>query len=304
MTSEADGFVDDTQATLGLAVRLREDEAREMDAAADAGEPDHARPSAASATGVGPWHGFPRGALPGNFLHDQLEWLAGVSFALGRDATLAPVLERRCARAGWGHRSGDVGQWLQRVCGTPLDALGAGGRGPGVALQALQGTAAELEFWLPSAGLRAAEVDALCRRHILPGRERPVLAARTLHGMLMGFIDLAFEHEGRYGVLDYKSNALGTTDAAYAPHALVAALLQHRYDVQAALYQVALHRLLRARLGSTYAPARHLHGAVVWFLRGLAAPGQGAVWLPPAVDLIEALDAMLAGHTSAGGQPA
>ena len=304
MTSEADGFVDDTQSTLGLPVRLREDEAREMDAAADAGEPDHARPSAASATGVGPWHGFPRGALPGNFLHDQLEWLAGVSFALGRDATLAPVLERQCARAGWGHRSGDVGQWLQRVCGTPLDALGAGGRGPGVALQALQGTAAELEFWLPSAGLRAAEVDALCRRHILPGRERPVLAARTLHGMLMGFIDLAFEHEGRYGVLDYKSNALGTTDAAYAPHALVAALLQHRYDVQAALYQVALHRLLRARLGSTYAPARHLHGAVVWFLRGLAAPGQGAVWLPPAVDLIEALDAMLAGHTSAGGQPA
>lgn len=301
---EDDGRMDDTQSALGLPVRLREDEAREMAAVAGAGEPDHARHPAASHAGVAPWHGFPRGALPGNFLHDQLEWLAGAGFALDRDATLAPVLERRCARAGWGHRSDDVGQWLRRVCGTPLDALGACGRAPGVALQALQGTAAELEFWLPSAGLRAAEVDALCRRHILPGRERPVLAARTLHGMLMGFIDLAFEHDGRYGVLDYKSNALGTADAAYALDALCAALLQHRYDVQAALYQVALHRLLRARLGSAYAPERHLHGAVVWFLRGVAAPGQGAVWLPPSVDLIEALDAMLAGRTSAGSVPA
>jgi exodeoxyribonuclease V beta subunit len=292
------------QVVLGLPIRLREDEAREVTVAAGAAEPGPAGDSGASATDVAPWHGFPRGALPGNFLHDQLEWLAGEGFALGRDATLVRVLERRCARAGWGHRSDDVSQWLQRVCGTPLDALRAGGGGPGVALSALQGTAAELEFWLPSAGLRAAEVDALCRRHILPGRERPVLAARTLHGMLMGFIDLAYEHDGRYGVLDYKSNALGTSDAAYAPHALAAALLKHRYDVQAALYQMALHRLLRSRLGSTYVPERHLHGAVVWFLRGVAAPGQGAVWLPPVVDLIEALDAMLAARSPAGSEQA
>ena len=35
----------------------------------------------------------------------------------------------------------------------------------------------------------------------------------TLALMMMGYADLVFEHGGRYGVLDYKSNALGARDA-------------------------------------------------------------------------------------------
>jgi len=111
--------------------------------------------------------------------------------------------------------------------------------------------------------------------------------------MLMGFADLVFEHAGRYGVLDYKSNALGLRDADYTPAAMEAAMLEHRYDVQAALYLLALHRLLRSRLGAGYRPAQHLHGAVYLFLRGIQNPGGGAWLLPPPWGLIDALDAML-----------
>ncbi|MCP6484539.1 hypothetical protein NL492_27415, partial [Klebsiella pneumoniae] len=78
--------------------------------------------------------------------------------------------------------------------------------------------------------------------------ERPALPQRSLHGMLMGFADLVFCHEGRYWVLDYKSNHLGPDGAAYGREALARAMLHHRYDVQAALYLLALHRLLRSRL--------------------------------------------------------
>ena len=57
-------------------------------------------------------------------------------------------------------------------------------------------------------------------KHLLPGVERPALDADTLNGMLKGFIDLAFEHQGRFYVLDWKSNYLGPNDSAYEPEAL------------------------------------------------------------------------------------
>ncbi|RXL56260.1 hypothetical protein EO238_33755, partial [Citrobacter sp. AAK_AS5] len=78
----------------------------------------------------------------------------------------------------------------------------------------------EMEFWLPSAHLQATAVDALCRRHLLHAQPRPALPQRELHGMLMGFADLVFEHDGRYWVLDYKSNSLGEDGSAYDRAAL------------------------------------------------------------------------------------
>jgi exodeoxyribonuclease V beta subunit len=74
--------------------------------------------------------------------------------------------------------------------------------------------------------------------------------------MLKGFTDLVFECQGRYWVLDYKSNALGPGDAAYTQPAMAAGMAEHRYDIQGAIYLLALHRLLRARLGERYDPAR------------------------------------------------
>jgi len=101
-----------------------------------------------------------------------------------------------------------------------------------------------------------------------------------------------FEQGGRFYVLDYKSNALGESDADYADAALEAAMAQHRYEVQAALYLLALHRLLRARLGEAYAPAQHLGGAVFFFLRGIGHPGRGCYTVAPPLDLLEKLDAL------------
>lgn len=233
-----------------------------------------------------PRHRFPRGALPGNFLHDQLEWLAGSGFGLTADAELRERLRRRCDRLGWGHRAEDVVTWLSEVVATPLPALG-------VALDGLAGVRPEMEFWFPSQGLPARRIDALCTQHLLGGRPRPPIADRQLNGMVMGFADLVFEHGGRYWVLDYKSNALGLDDASYDHEALENAMAEHRYDVQAALYLLALHRLLRARLGVGYRPAQHLGGAIYLFLRGVRGPERGCylVAAPPA--LLEALDCEL-----------
>ena len=114
--------------------------------------------------------------------------------------------------------------------------------------------------------------------------------------MLMGFADLVLEHEGRYWVLDYKSNWLGASGAAYRTPALRAAMAHHRYDVQAALYLLALHRLLRARLGEAYDPARQLGGALYYFIRGVDGPTGGEYLIasdPGTLNLLDELDRQL-----------
>ena len=243
-----------------------------------------------------PWHHFARGALPGNFLHDQLEWLAGERFQLAASDDLQHQLRQRCARQDWGHAADAVVDWLLQVVQTPLPPVGA-------ALNGLGSLLPEMEFWFPSDGLVASQVDALCRRHLLAGRQRPALPERELRGMLMGFADLVFESGGRYWVLDYKSNFLGPQDSDYHADALDAAMAAHRYDVQAALYLLALHRLLRSRLGAAYDPARQLGGAVYFFLRGLRGPTRGCVHVAPPLALLDGLDALLASAPAAGAVP-
>ena len=56
---------------------------------------------------------------------------------------------------------------------------------------------------------------------------------------------------------------------------------------------LALHRLLRSRLGQGYDPAQHLGGAVYLFVRGIAGPAHGCCTLPASLPLIQSLDAML-----------
>ncbi len=238
-------------------------------------------------------HRFPAGAVAGDFLHRQLEWLAAERFALGGPGEQAMAvgaeLRRRCQLTDWQEQADDTVELLAEVCQSLLP-LGSGG---GVALSQLTTVLPELEFWLPADGLVPAQLHAWCCAEILPGQPRPALSAPGLHGMLKGIADLVFEHEGRYWVLDYKSNRLGADDAAYTQQALEQAMCQHRYDVQAVIYLLALHRHLRHRLGAQYQPATHLGGAAYVFLRGLQGPAQGCVYLPPPLALLERLDAAM-----------
>jgi exodeoxyribonuclease V beta subunit len=243
-------------------------------------------PVGSSDVRLAPWHRFPRGAFAGNFLHDQLEWLGGEGFGLQASTELQQQLLRRCERLGWGNCADDVLAWLGKALATPLPPLG-------IALDALAGPLPEMEFWLPSEGFPSRRIDALCRARLLRGRERPALPERELRGMLMGFADLVFEHGGRYWVLDYKSNYLGSSDGDYGEEALERAMAAHRYDVQAALYLLALHRLLQLRLGDDYDPARHLGGAIYYFLRGLEGPGGGCHVVPADPALLDGIDALL-----------
>ena len=220
----------------------------------------------------------------GNFLHSQMQWWADQGFA-PLDGPLRQALLGRCLRAGYSQpQAEDVAHWLSTLGQTPLPPLDC-------ALPALTTQLTEMEFWLPLAPLSSSAVDALCQHYLLPGQARPALPQRQLHGMAMGFADLVFAHGGRYWVLDYKTNTLGPDGSAYTPTTLAAAMLQHRYDVQAALYTLALHRLLRQRLGAAYRPEDHLGGALYLFMRGLDGTWMQHLPIPSA--LLDALDALI-----------
>ena len=265
------------------------------DRAAEAQFPRDAGPVA------GRLHEFPAGSAPGSFLHGLLEWAGRRGF--GRVAAepalqteLAVWIERRCAQAGWPHWTQPLHAWLMEWLATPLRLPPAPGHraSTAVAPAALHATQVEMEFLIAAQRIDTRVLDELVRRHTLGGASRPALLPRQVNGMLKGFIDLVFEHDGRYWVADYKSNWLGPGDADYGPAALQQAVLAHRYELQYVLYVFALHRLLRARLAD-YDYERHVGGAVYLFLRGHATPGQGlhAERLPRV--LIDALDRLFDG---------
>lgn len=232
-----------------------------------------------------PWHRFPGGRASGDFIHGLLEWLEREGFALANRPALQAQLAARCERANRGDWREAVERWLGALFETRLPSLGA-------RLTDLHERLPEMEFWMPAAHLQAGAVDALCRRHLLGDQPRPALASRQLNGMLMGYADLVFEHQGRFWVLDYKTNQVGRNASAYDRAALESEMARHRYDVQAALYLLALHRLLRSRLGEAYQPARQLGGAIYWFVRGIDGPVQGEYAMPANAEVLALLDAL------------
>ena len=140
--------------------------------------------------------------------------------------------------------------------------------------------------------------------------------ARTVRGHLTGFIDLvARRRDGDrqvFHVVDYKTNVRYRrgdvpTTAAYDRASLVAAMLDGHYPLQAALYAVALHRLLRWRLPG-YDPAVNLGAIGYLFVRGMVGPhtpvdDAGTVagvmaWHPPPTFVVALSDCLRTGEAS------
>ncbi|HCA8919594.1 MULTISPECIES: exodeoxyribonuclease V subunit beta [Klebsiella] len=234
-------------------------------------------------------HQFPRGAAPGTFLHSLFEeldftqpvpdgWMAEKLQLSGFDAQWAPVLT----------------DWLGGVLKTRLP-------GADIALNQLaaRDKQVEMAFYLPIAQLLTAErLDALIRQYDPLSADTPPLDFGQVRGMLKGFIDLVFRHEGRYYLLDYKSNWLGEDREAYTRPAMEQAMRAHRYDLQYQLYSLALHRYLRHRLAD-YDYDRHFGGVIYLFLRGMDGQegGQGIFTTRPVRPLIDGLDQLFAGET-------
>lgn len=242
-------------------------------------------------------HRFPRGPNPGTFLHGLLEWAGEKGFAEAAADPLAleKVVAQRCNRRDWKGWINTLTDWLQHLLTLPL-RLGTEVQPMALCeLDQPNQYRVEMEFWFACSKVDVAQMDALVRRYTHNGAPRAAAETVSLNGMFKGFIDLTFEHEGRYFVADYKSNWLGVDDDAYTEQAMENSILDNRYDLQYVLYLLALHRQLKARLAD-YDYDRHMGGAVYLFVRGSRAASQGAWFTRPPRELIESLDLLFQGR--------
>jgi len=241
---------------------------------------------------------FPAGALPGILVHEILEEL---DFRAPDElpACVADALSRRGFADSWCE---PLSRALRDVLSVPLDIdqpashLGALSRSDRID---------EMEFMLPVSAARGglgakalarAFADHATTPWVASYAERAgTLGFATLVGHLRGFIDLVARQDGRFAVVDYKSNRLGPRVSDYAPEALQAEMVEHDYVLQYHLYLVALHRYLTLRLPD-YDYDTHVSGARYLFVRGMSAahpPGWGIVSERPPRALIEALSELL-----------
>ena len=223
---------------------------------------------------------FPRGTQIGTLLHRYFEKVLFAQLAEKEN------IEKLCQDLNLAEdQFAAVQQWFEQILSTPILPNNDLTLAQINEKQCLK----ELAFYLNiSSHFDVAGFNrALATLHHLPSEP---LQFDDIQGMVRGTMDLVFSYQGKYYLLDYKSNFLGETLKDYDQAALKKAMLEHHYDWQYLLYVVALHRYLKTRLPD-YDYNRDFGGVVYAFLRGMnSSPQSGIFFDKPDWQLIQQLE--------------
>ena len=151
------------------------------------------------------------------------------------------------------------------------------------------------EKMLPEMQFNFSIKDEVSKQKIndMLGDEARLGGEATLQGLMTGFIDLIFEHKGKYYILDWKSNHLGNTLEDYTPQALDEAMKASNYTLQYLIYTLAVKRWLQSRIPD-FDYQRHFGGVIYLYLRGLRQGKDTGIYsCKPEAEKIQALDALL-----------
>jgi len=109
-----------------------------------------------------------------------------------------------------------------------------------------------------------------------------------IEGLMTGFIDLVFEHNGKYYILDWKSNHLGNTTESYNEAGMEQAMKGSNYHLQYLIYTVALKRYLAQKIPN-FDYNIHFGGVIYVFLRGVRSGSKTGIYYkkPFAQSIIE-----------------
>lgn len=239
---------------------------------------------------------LPRGAMPGEALHSIFElW----DFSKNDDNALSELILKQLNQFNVGKVDERL-LWVPVVLTMVKNTLNCVLDNASLQLKNIASfkRLPEMEFILASDVSLAKITRILAKpQYALPAEfveASKQLKNQHIQGYLNGFIDLIFEDEnGRFHVLDWKSNHLGMHYRDYNSHNMKQAMAHSHYYLQALLYLVAVHRYLKSNL-SHYDPEQHLGNAWYMFVRGInGEKGQGVFEFTPSVLLIEALDEAL-----------
>lgn len=227
-----------------------------------------------------------KGAKTGNLLHDILE-LVNFTHPNWLQAYTGPLM--RFGDLGSGYHEHDLTHWLNEIATTELVKDNQENESKNFCLADLSHnqTLREAEFYFPLINADTKSLTSLLSAH----RKRvntqtntgetvvnysqvflPNIA--TLQGMMHGFIDLIFEHQGKYYLCDYKSNHLGNSFSDYTLDKLSQSIQTHHYDLQYLIYSVALQRFLQQKIPD-YSIEEHFGGVYYLYLRGMSPESKG-----------------------------
>ncbi len=212
---------------------------------------------------------FPRGARSGIFLHKVFEEL---DFAEKDNLTLNSKIEETMnefnVESSWLNA---LHEMVKNVLSVPLS-----GENGSFKLSHIQNEKRlnELEFYFPLKKLTPMRLKKVFEnagiKGLFPNLSENIgrLNFSPVQGFLKGFIDLVFEHEGRYYIIDWKSNYLGARVEDYDQPTLQSAMEHSNYVLQYYLYTLALHRYLNHRVAG-YVYEKMFGGVFYIFLRGV-----------------------------------
>lgn len=230
---------------------------------------------------------FPKGAMPGVFLHDILEkadftniesaetnklildTLGAHGFDLSWKPTIAHMLKNLMSVKLFPENN------ALRLCNIPKS-------------ECLR----ELEFYFPLNRIAAQDINSIVStsekgmQHSLKGLE-----FKPVEGYMKGFMDLIFRFDGKYYLIDWKSNHLGNALEDYSVSKITEAMHEHYYNFQYHIYVTALHTYLLTRMPD-YDYDKHFGGVFYLFLRGIDAqkgPEYGVFFDRPAIKTIKKL---------------
>lgn len=212
---------------------------------------------------------LPKGAHIGNVLHDMFEfsdftsddsWSENIEKALGRyypSCLQAEEIKTRYIR--------NLLQLMKLTVETTFEI-----NGQTIRLNEVdnQHRVNELEFNFPIPELfQPTDIEKLVSDENDP---RSVATSDSkVYGMMNGFVDLFFEYNGKYYILDWKSNFLGDRVEDYSKEGLMQGMNESNYHLQYLLYTLAIDKYLSNRLGESYNFEEHFGGVCYVFLRGV-----------------------------------
>lgn len=230
---------------------------------------------------------LPAGPQFGNVVHDILEKapFAGLRWTM-ENRTL---IEQICAKYMVTLDMELLQKMLATVVTTPLVPSAAGTTG-----EILSFTLAdidtvkcikEMEFYFHLYNSSTGHVN-----DILAGEQTVgFLSPRRLEGFLTGFVDLVFEHDGRFYIIDYKTNNLGDRADAYCEDRMIEEMAAHNYGLQYWLYSLVLHHYLKNFMPG-YDYDVHFGGILYLFVRGMdGISSRGVFHRKPEANTLERL---------------
>jgi exodeoxyribonuclease V beta subunit len=212
---------------------------------------------------------FPRGTKAGTFLHDIFEHL---DFVEKDTSLIKKLVANKLIEYGfeliWQETICDM---IQKVLSVPLEPERSD-----FTLSRIrsQDRINELGFYFPLKSISTKKLNDIFTKYAGSGlsadfperiEQLDFIPAR---GFMKGFMDMVFQFQGRFYLVDWKSNFLGSRLEDYCQDVLAAAMRDEFYIIQYHIYTIALNKYLQLRLPG-YNYETHFGGVYYIFLRGV-----------------------------------